>query len=611
MRKISVEPEGLKLTDDLAGRLKQFLVNGHEKARNGTTGLQTTWRTALRMYQGTPADRRWLPFDNAPHIEITIGAQCSDAVYAQALDLIFQSNPPLTSRSRKEDFDTHSDAMQDLIDWGTGSKWRFKPAVKTGLLDDVQLGTGVFYIPWLNVIRNTDLGVQVVNQGPEIIALPIENFILPPDATDVQTCEFVTMRKLMTKREVMLVGKQQGWKIDDDAATGSQDSSAVMRDRRKLSGLIVDDPSKEDLVIGYTWSYFDVNDDGIAEDVQVIWNMVTGNPLKLMWNQYDCRPFVMFSYQDRAHVPWGIGVMEMTAPFEEEATEIRNNRVWNMMMRNQMMFQGPEQAMSEVEEIYNGKYIPNDGGEITVMNMGEPDNTPIQAEMISLQNAQARVGVNELQAGSRLGGRTPGITALSALQQANRRFTPAFDNMREACAGAVKQCLYRYQERVRAGDKAAIKQLKTVLGDDKAALVIELFKKKDVELHDALDIQLTAASVSVNREADRQNMVMLQTIWEKYIQSMTMFAQAKATNPFHGAAEEADQAAKVMNKLMGKILRTFDQVSDVDAYLITLDDIPNGVVMPPAMQQLMGGMQNSPQVTGAQPPQGPQAPDGQ
>lgn len=611
MRRVAVnDAKPLKLTDKVFARLKQWLNRTHDPAKMGRTGLETTWRSAMRMYNGLPEAKRWAPFDNAPHIEVTVGAQCADAVYAQACDLIFQSNPYLTARSRKGDADDIADIVQEFIDWGCGSgKWGIKPAIKNFLLDDVQLGTGVFYCPWTHTVRKTDVS-KVEDFGPRLDCIDLSHFLLPPNADqDLEKPEFVTMWHLFSKEQARLEGNQQGWKLDDENAVANE--SDLSKDRRKIIGINDDDAGQKGIKIGYTWGHFDVDGDGIAEDIEVVWNMVTYNPLKLTWARYDCRPFVMRSYQDRAHVPFGIGVMEMTSNYEQEATEIRNNRVWNMMMRNQMLFTGPEAAMPEIKELYNGKYISSDQGEVKVLPMGEPDNQPVQAEMISMTNAQQRVGVNELNASSRLGGRTPGITALSALQQANRRFTPAFDNMREAIAGAVIQCLYRYQEQVRANNKAVISQLGDVLGDEKADKLVEFFKKDEFELHDALDIQLTASSVSVNREADRQNMIMLEQIWEKYIQLMTAFAQAKSTPPFHGAETESQKAAEALNKLMTKILKTFDQVSDVEGFLIDLDSIPAGVVMPPALQQMVGAG-NGPaaqQIAGGQ--QGPpQAPNG-
>lgn len=587
---------------ELRSRLKQWVTNEIKgKDIASRVGIESTWRTALRMYQGTPADRRWLPFENAPHMEVTIGAENSDAIYAQALDLIFQTSPVLTARSRKDEFDEHADAVQDLINWGTGGPWGLKPAGKVALLDDVQLGTGFFYVPFIKTVRKTDV-YRIVDVGPEIRAVAPEHILLPFDCpSDMQKASRVTMRVPMSVEEANAVGRVQGWTLDDPSST-TGDDDRVMNDRRKLSGVSTDVPNENrPFFINYTWAQFDVDGDGEPESIYLIWNETTGEPLKLAYNQYDYYPFVKMVYQDRAHVPLGIGVMEMDAAYELLLTELSNNTLWNLMMRNMCMFKGPETAMPEVAELYTGKYFSTDAGDIEVMSMGEQDRTPIQFQMIIAAMAKSRVGVSDLNAVSRPANRTPGITQSIAAQQTSRRFTTPFDNMRESFAEVTMQCLYRIQEQLRGGkEKKAVRDvLDRVLGEEKADLIEELFTKSEVELTDALDIQLTAASTTINRDGDRQNMVMLSGLWEKYFQGMSTLAQIKAQPPFPGAEIEAEKASQVLNKFMHKILRTFDQIADVDQYLLSIDNIETGQAMPPELQAMMNGQ--APQQNGASP----------
>lgn len=616
MRTISIgEGKPLKVTIDQRARLKDFLENEHKKALQARAGWENMCRTAIRMYQGTPPDhQRWLPFENAPVIEVTIGAMACDTVISQAEDLIFQVKPPLTIRSRKGDFDDTADAVQDLVNHGVESGfWNFEPGVKEGLIDQVQLGMVVGYIPYTKTVRKTDVR-EVVTFGPKIHCLAPEDFIIPPNATkDIQVCKFATMRMWMGTKELKLRGRLNNWTVDDASAPDS--SSVVRADRLRTAGVSGGGlDTKPPVVIGDTFCYFDIDDDGIEEDLEVIWNMTSGNILKVMYNRYDSRPFVLECYQDRAHTAFGLGVLEMMIPYEREVTEIHNNHIWNMMIANTKVYQGPATGMQETTAIYPGKYMINDegpGGRIEVMDMGTVNGTAIQAESVVTAMARERVGTTQLSAPIRSSSRTPGISMLSMMQQANRRFTHPFNNMRNFGAQVVMHCLYRLQEQVRAGNKDVKKKLKEILGDDKAELVIDLFKASDVELTDALDVQLTASSVSVNRESDRQNMVMLATqIYPVYFSAMKELAQFIAQPPFPGADKVAKRAEKMINKFFGKVLKTFDQISDVRSLQIDLDQIQ------PVMQQLgmeqtpgmlngmvgaMGGPQGQPQPGGAPP----------
>lgn len=619
MRTISIQDgKPLRVDGSAKVRLREWLLVEHQKAIDARYGLENVWRTAERMYQGTPPDhQRWIPFENAPVIEVTVGAMACDQIYAQAIDLIFQVNPPVTVRSRKREFDASADAIQDLVTHGTMSKyWNFTPAIKEGLIDDVKLGTAIWYIPYTKTIRKTNLR-EIVTFGPKIYSIAPEDFLIPASAVtkDIEATRFATLRLRMNKAELKLRARLNNWTIDDAAAPDQ--SSMVQSDRQRTAGLAgggLGGESKPTIIIGNTFCLFDIDDDGIDEDLEVVWNMTSGNPLKVMYNRYaPTRPFVLECYQDRAHVPWGLGVMEMMIPFEREITEIHNNHIWNLMIANTKLYQGPSTCMQEMTEIFPGKFIVNDDGEIKALDMGQINGTMLQGESAVIGMARERAGVQGLSGAPRIPGRTPGISTLSMLQQANRRFTPAFDNMRCGVGNVVLQCLLRLQEQVRGGNEAIVKKLADILGEQKAELVIELFKHSAVELTDALDIQLTASSVSVNREADRQNMTMLVSqIYQPYLQGMAQLAQVKAQPPFPGADKVADQAAQALNRLMHKIVKTFDQISDVNGFLIDLDEIRPAfeqLGMGQIPQQMQGAMNGGPPVAGAPPP-APPAPGG-
>lgn len=582
---------------------------GHKNATETRYGWENVCRTALRLYQGTPPDhQRWMPFENAPLIEVTIGASDCDAVISQAEDLIFSMDPALMVRARKKGFEDAAEAMQDLIDRETATLlhggWNFESGIKEGIIDQVMLGTVVWYIPYTKTVRVTDIRT-VETFGPKIYCIDPADFILPSNATkDIQSAKFCTLRLNMSKAELNLRARLNAWTVDD---AGTPDSSSPIRaDRLRTAGLTGGGPDKKPTIqIGVTYCYFDFGD-GIERDLEVIWNMTSGGLMKVSYHHGLARPFVLECYQDRAHTWAGLGVMEMDIPYEREITEIHNQFIWNMMISNTKMYQGPATVMQEQMEIYPGKFIDNSDGRIEQLDMGEVNPTAIQAESIVRGMSRDRTGLQSLNAPLKASNRTPGFTMQMAMQQANRRFTHPFNNLRNGVAQCVMQCLLRVQERIRANDKQVVKKLEKLLGEEKADLVVNLMKSHETELTEALDIQLKAVSVTVNREADRQNMVMLATqVFPLYWQAKQQLAQFLAHPPFPGADKVAKEASDVLDRFWHKILKTFDSVTDVRSFQIDLDAIQ------PMMQQL--GMEQVPgQLNGALTAMGqevPQAPN--
>ena len=137
------------------------------------------------------------------------------------------------------------------------------------------------------------------------------------------------------------------------------------------------------------------------------------------------------------------------------------------------------------------------------------------------QLAERRTGANELTQPNQnqtFGNRTPAATVTSLLQQANRRFTPAFDAVRLGTAGAVRQAILRVAERIRAGDLDYEQHLLRTLGEQNAAQVIDCLK--DEFFDHSIGIHVTASSNAINKDADRQNAVTLANLLAPYYEKM-------------------------------------------------------------------------------------------
>ena len=595
MRSFAVgDGKPLKLTADMRGSLKQYLVTETKRAQDGRYALENTWREDLRQYEGQPQQRvGWVPFENAPYTEVTTGASSCDTILGQSESLIFAVKPPLTVRSRKEQFDEAADALQDLVNWGIESgSWNFEPAMKECLIDCIQLGTMVAYIPFTKTQRVTDVR-KTVTMGPRIRSVAVEFFVLPANATkNVQEARFATMIVPMSKSELQTRRRLSGWSIDD---TGSADGdSPVRKDRMRTAGVDEDSGAQEPVVkVAFTDCYFDFGDGMGERDLQVIWNSTSGGIMKCTYNDYNCRPFELECYQDRAHIAFGLGVMRMDSGYQKMCSDIWNNHVWNMMIANTKMYQMPESMMGESEEIYPGKRFGLTGdGEVKAIDMGQVNNSGPEAFNVVKQLGQDRVGVSDLTGPIEDVNRTPVGSMQQAFSQAGKRFTHPFNNMRNFAANCIKQCLYRIQERVRTGDMDVIAQLVKILGPEKAAEVEKIFRSSEVELTDAIDVQLTAASVDVNQDADRQNATILATqIFPLYWNAKKELVQYIAQPPFPGADLVAKEADALLENFKNQIFKTFPQISDPRKLTISLEPLNQKLQqlnMPPIQPQIPG-----------------------
>ncbi len=185
---------------------------------------------------------------------------------------------------------------------------------------------------------------------------------------------------------------------------------------------------------------------------------------------------------------------------------------------------------------------------------------------------------------------------MSMMQQVNKRFTPAFDGAKEALARSLMQCMYRYQEKVLAGQKKVIQHIYNVLGAEDGSRVVALLS--DQKFDENVVVELTAASASINKEADRQNAMMLVQILSGYYQR-TLELVAIAADP-QAPPEVKEVALRIANaagEVIDRTIRTFDQVRDPALFLVEVDDAMESAMANAPQQglgqllQMMGGMQ--------------------
>jgi hypothetical protein len=287
-----------------------------------------------------------------------------------------------------------------------------------------------------------------------------------------------------------------------------------------------------------------------------------------------------------------MGVLEMARPYQDEVSRIHNNRNLNMLLANARLWKGRRGSVPETMTVWGGK----------VVTLANPDDLQgealadvypsiFQAQMLDMQLLERRVGVNEMSSprpSQVMGSRTPGVTALTLMQQANKRFVPAFSGMRDCISGSIRQCLTRYQEQVLRGNNDAKTHILDVLGNEDGLLVVELLG--DPKFDEFARVELTASSSVVNREADKQNaMLLVSILWQYYdrvMQLATIATNPQVTPPIK---EVATKIAHGASEILDRTIRTFDQVRDPGQFIVELADTLDAIaVEKPGLEGLLG-----------------------
>src|SRR3990167_1492923 len=196
MRLISQLPKREKLvaSEERLNALKQYITEEVEDAFSSRSQLDQEWRDLMRQYEGGPKNPvKNFPIENAPNTEITLGAIACDSIYAQMIDLVYTTSPLVTVRPTNADYAEHAKAVQRFANLVADQMQIRSPSEHTAL-DTVQLGTGAYYVPWVEHNRKTKSNT-VLSRGPRAISVPIEDLIVPGGSyDDLQLMPWVGLR---------------------------------------------------------------------------------------------------------------------------------------------------------------------------------------------------------------------------------------------------------------------------------------------------------------------------------------------------------------------------------------------------------------------------------
>lgn len=580
MRTVDVHPEvaRLKVADGALEKLAAWVSREMEQGLSSRYPQEMAWRDELRQYEQVPLQAvRNVPVENSPNYEVPIGAIQTDGMYAQILDLMFNIQPVLTARPVEADANPQrvkaAEILQTHINWGVDSEWDLRNAANETLLDDVKLGTGVFYVPFVeSLVKKRAMTVR--QRGPRIRTLSVEDFIVPGgDWGNVQESRWVAMRLWLDLTGLTDSADSEDWDIE-----GVQSAVNVswVRNRRELLGKTWASHLTPELYeIWKIWCYFDIDEDGTNEDLIVVWDRTSRKVLKVEYNGYDRRPFSACRYQIRGHLFYGIGVMAMCSTFEQEASDIHSYAVANGLLANSRFWKAKDGSLPATMKVWAGKVqMMNDPDDLDAVTMADIYPSMMMLQQFPLMLAERRVGSNEMsmpRQSNLASSRTPGITAISLLNQANKRFTHAFDEARLAVAEAVRQCLFREQERLLDGDEALEKHLTMIHGPENAAILIATLKDKEFDL--AYSIQLTASSATLNRDVERQNAILLINVLGQYYQRMLELVAIVASPQTPEAVRDAaKKIADSAGALVYRTLTTFDQIRDPANFIVNVED---------------------------------------
>jgi hypothetical protein len=579
----AVWPRQLNLSEEVEHRLSLWLHEEIHNARAEKQPLIDDWKKWQEQYWAKPKSevKNW-PFPKAANIVIPLTATAVEAVHARLLNTLFTAEPFFSIRPRSAEWIEPAPKVEawfqtEIENPNSINMFRFS---SESLMELCKLGTCVGKSGYDRVVMKSlrsyeggheeDVWVERRN-GAVLDYLPIANFLIRAADWDPQSAAWVGEEHRFTWGELKrmaLAGRIDPDKLEEIRTHWTSSRSETAGDPgeydRKIDELSKTEPIWHDeFKLQEIWCRFDVDGDGIDEEIVLDFHWKTMTLLSVRYNWYSDlhRPYRGCPYVPVEGRFWGIGIGKQNEQFQEEITTMHRQRLDNATLANMGMVAvkkntdyGPD------EPIFPGKMwmLDDPSKDITPFKLSEVYPSSFSNESVTLNYSEKRTGVNDMILGQESGG-TPGTATgdLARLAEGNKRFDAVLKNVRRWLSQLGTDLLANYQQ---FGDQD---RHWVILGED-GQWVEQVLSLPSQLVRDGAIVEVTATDSITNREVNQQHMLGLMQMLERYYQGQLQLASMLDPQL---AAQVAQMAMIASTEATKRLLETFD-IPDAEKLLL-------------------------------------------
>lgn len=245
------------------------------------------------------------------------------------------------------------------------------------IMTDLPIASTVWVrIPYTNLTRNIiqdgidDTGdevgevikEQVIKSGPEIDVIRTEDILYRDNFQDIQMAPWFGIKKHLSLYELKLEEDNNLWANVEDikgqaryTQTDKERIDSTLRSTQSSPG-DVESTGIYDII--EFWAYYDVNDDGVMEDILVHYHAKTHTILSASYNKLGVRPIRNIPFYMKPYSLEGQGVVELSKDLQQEINGLHNLRNDGIHMTESPVWAVKRgSGMRPKEQIFPGKVL--------------------------------------------------------------------------------------------------------------------------------------------------------------------------------------------------------------------------------------------------------------
>jgi len=412
-----VSNEGLFKSEEDQKAFVDFLVKEITAVRDGEDIAEfmanvQIWR---RMRIARPENPiKNTPFPNSANVSPPIMAQRVNTVYAKLLKNFSTKRPFWSGDSADATYKPHAEALSRYLNALSASPFHLNLEAlnRKAFYDLPSLGTQFYEVFWdyqrLPVLEgdNKTPAYRVIKNGPAIELIKIEDFFTRPYWDDLQRAPWLAIRFRLTWGELQeRASSGRFMNVDKVLSSPLKEFTEEEKLERERLGInaspAMDFDSTKVFDLYRFHAFWDVNGDGILEDIKGVIELESGTLLRVETNNLGYRLVGRIPFFEIPGQLYGIGLGHQLQYLQDEAETLHNMRLDNLKLAMLDMYVAPRgSGVTPNETMYPGKIIFMDKpDEFKRLMFPDLSGSSYQAEFLVNQYADRISGANDALAG--------------------------------------------------------------------------------------------------------------------------------------------------------------------------------------------------------------------
>lgn len=561
------------LSKDRWGELEGYLLEQWQRAHDSrTTQLDSKYEKWIKGYEAVPREaERNFPWPKSSNLVIPLVRMYVDTFVARTLNIIFATKPLYEVSGVQADL---QDPIRHFLNKRALGQWEHYELVRSLLNRGCKTGSVFSKTLWKFTsayYREETLNGSVEERevvtyaGPNTKAIPFEDFaVYPITANNLGEAEIVFHRIRQVREAAMRQFRQGDWKFvtEDDIKNATQRPADIKREGDQIRSGVVDAKLEEMQTVECHLLY----DLGDGRECQIIATIIPAidKMVDVYYNPYPphIKLFRQYTPYPREDFIYGDSMCQMLAGFQEEISQIHNDRRNNSLLSSTVMFKRKNGARvpNPSSSWYPGKVWDLDEmDDLDVLSVGRNYGDQLQEEEFSLMLAERVIGQSAMQQGASQGSmdRKRGVYntqgTLSVIAEGNQRQDTNIRDIRNVI-GAIAHGEYLISA------KFGAKVMKFTDFPANVQAGISQALSLDADALEGLQLEVAASNAGANKEVAKANLYQLAQVMGQYgttVQQMSMHLLNPQLNP--GLRKILEELVAMHKWIAKRLLYAYEQ----------------------------------------------------